>query len=138
MGSRERRGRPSRQPWIAGGLAVAAAAGFIAALQWHSTAFHGRATASPPTPGAPGTGPTLADLALPADLPALPLPTTALARPALAVRVAYEFAARHPEVLGQLPCFCGCYKLGHRSNHDCFVAARDEGGRVTWDAHGMG
>ena len=138
MGSRERRGRPSRQPWIAGGLAVAAAAGFIAALQWHSTAFHGPATASPPTPGAPGTGPTLAYLALPADLPALPLPTTALARPALAVRVAYEFAARHPEILGQLPCFCGCHKLGHRSNHDCFVAARDEGGRVTWDAHGMG
>jgi hypothetical protein len=81
---------------------------------------------------------TTADWALPADLPALPLPTTALPRPADAVRVAYEFAARHPEVLGQLPCFCGCHKLGHRSNHDCFVAARDAGGRVTWDAHGMG
>ena len=138
MGSRKRRGRPSRQPWIVGGLAVAAAAGFIAAIEWHSRAFHGRATASPPTPGAPGTGPALADLALPADLPALPLPTTALARPALAVRVAYEFAARHSEILGQLPCFCGCHKLGHRSNHDCFIAARDEDGRVTWDAHGMG
>jgi hypothetical protein len=136
MGSRKRRGRPSRQPWIVGGLAVAAAAGFIAAIEWHSRAFHGRDTA--PTPGAPGTAPTPADWALPADLPALPLPTTALARPAVAVRVAYEFAARHPEVLGQLPCFCGCHKLGHRSNHDCFVAARDAGGRVTWDAHAMG
>jgi hypothetical protein len=61
-----------------------------------------------------------------------------LPRPAVAVQAAYEFAARHPEVLGQLPCFCGCDKLGHRSNHDCFVAARDAGERVTWDAHGMG
>lgn len=137
MGSRKRRGKSSKQPWIAGGLAVAAAGGFIAAMEWHSTAFHGRATVSPPTPAAPGVA-TTADWAFPADLPALPLLTTALPRSADAVRVAYEFAARHPDVLGQVPCFCGCHKLGHRSNHDCFVAARDARGRVTWDAHGMG
>ena len=137
MGSRKRRGRPSKQPWIAGGLAVAAAAGFIAVMEWHSTAFHGRPIASPPTPGAPGVATTTADWALPADLPALTLPKTALPRPADAVRVAYEFAAR-PEVLGQVPCFCGCHKLGHRSNHDCFVAARVGSGRVTWGGHGMG
>ena len=30
------------------------------------------------------------------------------ARPAGVVRTVYEFAARHPEVLHYVPCFCGC------------------------------
>ena len=58
-------------------------------------------------------------------------------RPAT-VKAAYEFAARHPEILTYVPCFCGCERLGHKGNEDCFVAKRDDAGRVTeWVPHGM-
>lgn len=72
------------------------------------------------------------------DLPPLPLPRSPLPRSASAVRAAYEFAARNPEVLERLPCYCGCERLGHSSNRHCFVAGRSASGGVTWDAHGMG
>lgn len=72
-----------------------------------------------------------------ADLPSLADVRHRAARPREAVRAAYEFAARHPEILSYIPCFCGCQRKGHRSNHDCFVASRDEQGHVTWDAHAM-
>jgi hypothetical protein len=55
------------------------------------------------------------------------------------VQQVYEFAARHPEVLSYVPCYCGCERGGHKANHDCFVKARAANGRITeWDAHGMG
>ena len=41
------------------------------------------------------------------------------------VREAYEFAARHPEVMGQVPCYCGCASAGHASNLDCFIRQID-------------
>jgi hypothetical protein len=53
-------------------------------------------------------------------------------------QAAYEFAARHPEVLQYVPCFCGCERGGHNGNHDCFVHSRDANGNVTWDSHGYG
>lgn len=71
-------------------------------------------------------------------LPLPPLPPGSAAGPVQVVRAAYEFAARHPEVLRYVPCFCGCEQDGHRANEDCFVASRDSAGRVTgWDRHGM-
>lgn len=61
------------------------------------------------------------------------------ARPVSVIRATYEFAARHPEVLNYMPCFCGCERAGHGSNHDCFIGARDRNGKVTsWDTHGIG
>ena len=139
MGSRKKRGEPPKQPWIAAGLSLLVAAGFAAAILWRYAQPDRAAVVSPPsTASGPAARAAPADWSLPGDLPALPVPKSWLRRPADAVRASYEFAARHPEVVQQLPCFCGCHKLGHRSNHDCFVAARDTGGRVTWDAHGMG
>lgn len=36
-------------------------------------------------------------------------------------RAAYEAAREVPEVLAQLPCYCGCMSgFGHRNNLDCF------------------
>ncbi len=59
-------------------------------------------------------------------------------RPAETVRLAYEFAARRPEVLKYVPCFCGCEQGGHKGNADCFVSGRDAKGKVTdWEMHGM-
>jgi hypothetical protein len=67
-------------------------------------------------------------------LPFDPMP----ARPADVVRAAYTFAAEHPEVLGYVPCYCGCERSGHRGNDDCFVSMRDANGDVTqWEPHGM-
>ena len=54
------------------------------------------------------------------------------------IRTAYEFAARHPEVMKYVPCFCGCERSGHKDNHDCFVSARDSNQKVVaWEPHGL-
>jgi hypothetical protein len=70
-----------------------------------------------------------------------PLPTVSFepVEPLPVLRQVYEFAARHPEVLQYVPCYCGCENVGHKANHDCFVKSRAADGRVTqWDSHGMG
>ena len=33
---------------------------------------------------------------------------------------AYELAAKIPNVLNQMPCYCYCERIGHRSLHTCF------------------
>lgn len=71
-------------------------------------------------------------------LPPLPLVDYTVPRPPRVIRAAYEFAARHPEVLRYIPCYCGCENSGHRANVDCFVQSRDGDGHVrSWDTHGM-
>ncbi len=56
---------------------------------------------------------------------------------------AYVFAAKHPEVLSYMPCYCGCERESppHDSNYDCFVDAIDRTGplpRVSPDPMGFG
>jgi hypothetical protein len=36
---------------------------------------------------------------------------------------AYSAAKEIPEVLAQQPCYCECYRMGHRSLLDCFASA---------------
>jgi hypothetical protein len=71
-------------------------------------------------------------------LPPLPYEGYPSPRPMPVTQAAYEFAARHPEVLHYMPCYCGCERGGHGANHDCFVRSRDASGKVTWDSHGYG
>src|SRR5262245_2195602 len=71
------------------------------------------------------------------DLPPLPLSQFAPARPPEVVRAVYTFAARHPEVLHYVPCFCGCERSGHKDNDNCFIRSRDANGRPEWEEHGM-
>lgn len=71
-------------------------------------------------------------------LPPLPFDGYPAPRPLPVVQAAYEFAARHPEVLKFVPCFCACENHGHKNNQDCFVKSRDANGRPTWDSHGYG
>src|SRR5215213_4175814 len=72
-------------------------------------------------------------------LPALPRVSYQPAGPMAVIQQVYEFAARHPEVLQFMPCYCGCERIGHRGNHDCFVKSRAANGTVTeWDEHGIG
>lgn len=50
---------------------------------------------------------------------------------------AYQFAIDNPDVLKQIPCYCGCVQDGHKDNLDCFIKSRD-GDNVTFDKHGAG
>lgn len=59
------------------------------------------------------------------------------------VQEAYVFAAKHPEVLRYMPCYCGCQNESppHTSNYDCFVDQIDHNGerpRVEIDPMGFG
>ena len=69
-------------------------------------------------------------------LPSIPSSVNAGAPPDV-VRAVYEFAARRPDVLRYVPCFCGCERNGHQDNEDCFVASRAADGRPEWDRHGL-
>jgi hypothetical protein len=75
---------------------------------------------------------------LAADLPLLPLGVASAVRPLPIMKATYEFAARHPEVMHYVPCFCGCGTHGHKDNHDCFVSARSADGKVQgWEPHAL-
>jgi hypothetical protein len=55
------------------------------------------------------------------------------------VQQAYQFAVANPDVLQQLPCYCGCGPIGHTSNYACFVAEQNPDGSVkTFDKHALG
>ena len=49
---------------------------------------------------------------------------------------AYRYAAANGDTLQYIPCFCGCGKIGHRSNADCYVAERLPDGAITFTNHG--
>ena len=54
------------------------------------------------------------------------------------VQTAYQFAAANPEILENIPCYCGCGNVGHLSNYDCYVASVDAGGGIVFDPHALG
>ena len=52
--------------------------------------------------------------------------------------IAYQFAVDRPDLLAQIPCYCGCGQLdGHKNNLDCFVKSRN-GDKVVFDDHAFG
>lgn len=53
------------------------------------------------------------------------------------IKAAYAFAARRPDVLQSLPCFCGCARQGHRSNEACYVTGRSASGVPRWTDHAI-
>lgn len=56
----------------------------------------------------------------------------------VAVQEAYQFAAANPEVMKNIPCYCGCGNIGHTSNYDCYVSDVDAQGKITFDNHALG
>lgn len=94
-------------------------------------------TPAPPAASTPAAE-APAQPALDGALPPLPVVQFASARPMPVTRAAYEFAARHPEVLKHIPCFCGCERNGHRNNEDCFIARRNADNSPEWSPHGIG
>jgi Protein of unknown function with PCYCGC motif len=55
------------------------------------------------------------------------------------VQQTYILASEYPEVVAQVPCFCGCgVSDGHKSNLDCFVDQFGNDNAVTgWDSMGV-
>lgn len=54
------------------------------------------------------------------------------------VQEAYQFASVNPDVMEDIPCYCGCGSVGHESNFDCYVSAVDDRGNITFDNHALG
>ncbi|MBK8135552.1 MAG: hypothetical protein IPK52_06905 [Chloroflexi bacterium] len=54
------------------------------------------------------------------------------------VREAYRFAIENAHELGNYPCYCGCGKMGHTSNLDCYIQNIDEVSQITFDQHAAG
>lgn len=56
----------------------------------------------------------------------------------LSVQEAYQFAVENPEVLKEVPCYCGCGGMGHTSNYSCYVSDVAADGEVRFDSHALG
>jgi hypothetical protein len=54
------------------------------------------------------------------------------------VQQAYQFAAANPELMSQIPCYCGCGAMGHTSNYSCYVAGENPDGTLSYDPHALG
>ncbi len=54
------------------------------------------------------------------------------------VQQVYQFAAANPDVMENIPCYCGCGSIGHTSNHSCYVSQVDAQGNITFDNHALG
>jgi Protein of unknown function with PCYCGC motif len=65
------------------------------------------------------------------------LPENIRSAPAI-VRQSYQFATAKPELMKQIPCYCGCVDLGHTSNYACYISGEDANGKITYDEHALG
>jgi len=65
------------------------------------------------------------------------MPTEVQSAPVL-VQQAYQFAAVNPDIMKQIPCYCGCGAMGHTSNYSCYVQNVDANGNITFDNHALG
>ena len=82
--------------------------------------------------GEAGAPPHIFAMASVADMP------TEVQQAPVAVQQAYQFAAANPEILEQIPCYCGCGAMGHSSNYACYVADVGADGEVEYDNHALG
>ena len=51
------------------------------------------------------------------------------------IRELYRYAVDHGDDLQYMPCFCGCYRFGHKSNRDCYIKAFNPDGTLTFTSH---
>ncbi len=70
-------------------------------------------------------------------LPLEQMPADAQAAP-VAVQEAYQFASINPDLMKDIPCYCGCGDIGHTSNFDCYVSSVDDKGNIAFDNHALG
>lgn len=65
------------------------------------------------------------------------MPTEVQSAP-VTVQAAYQFAAANPDIMKNIPCYCGCGNIGHTSNYNCYVSGVDDKGNIRWDSHALG
>jgi len=56
----------------------------------------------------------------------------------VAVREAYQFNVANPDIMKNIPCYCGCGNIGHTSNYDCYVSSVDDKGNIAFENHALG
>ncbi|MCG3141709.1 MAG: hypothetical protein HDKAJFGB_03025 [Anaerolineae bacterium] len=56
----------------------------------------------------------------------------------VAVQEAYQFNTANPNIMQDIPCYCGCGDIGHTSNYDCYVSDVDANEKITFDNHALG
>jgi hypothetical protein len=110
----------TRRRLLAGGLAVAAGGG---AWWWLRSS----------SPAGPAVRDAHGDLVQTVPRGQLPDFVQTASAP---VRKAYRYALEHGETLQYIPCFCGCVRIGHRSNRDCYMKAVNTDQTVTYTSHG--
>jgi hypothetical protein len=54
------------------------------------------------------------------------------------VQEAYQYASANPEVMKNIPCYCGCGNIDHTSNYSCYVSQVDDQGKFIFDNHALG
>lgn len=59
-------------------------------------------------------------------------------RASVSVSDAYRFAVANPDALKNVPCYCGCGKVGHTSNYSCYVKDVKPSGEIVFDQHALG
>lgn len=104
-------GPPSPRTWIVGGILVLGISLMYAPLMLQR-----------PAQDAPPSS-TVPPFHTPAEA-ASPLPLTlspSLFKQQPEVERAYQAAQQIPEVLAQMPCYCHCDRIGHRSLHQCYT-----------------
>ncbi len=47
----------------------------------------------------------------------------------------YRYVVERGDELSYIPCFCGCFRFGHKSNHDCYIKTLHADGTLTFTSH---
>src|SRR5574339_714324 len=55
----------------------------------------------------------------------------------VSVQQAYQFNVANPDIMENIPCYCGCGNVRHTSNYDCYGADVDAAGQITFDNHAL-
>jgi Protein of unknown function with PCYCGC motif len=80
------------------------------------------------------SAPASPDLAM---APMAQMPSSVQQAP-VTVQQAYQFAVANSDLMKQVACYCGCGKVGHKSNYDCYVSGVDAAGKFAFDQHALG
>lgn len=54
------------------------------------------------------------------------------------VQEAYQFNTVNPDLMKNIPCYCGCGSMGHTSNYSCYVSSVDDKGNLSFENHALG
>jgi hypothetical protein len=56
----------------------------------------------------------------------------------ITVQQSYQFAIENPQILKEIPCYCGCGSMGHTSNYACYIKDDTSPDDLVFDGHALG